>query len=193
MFVHKKPHPNLIDRTGQRQGMLTVLRRDGSATSGARWLCRCDCGVEKPIAASGLAAGVQSCGCIRGRPNCQSSGWRSTRWADVNASPRNRVLKTYKAGAKSRGLSWEISNDFFYAVTQKSCFYCGVPPSRATRTVRGGEFIYNGLDRPDNALGYVESNVVPCCSQCNMAKGTMNRDQFVEWLDRLVAFRVASK
>lgn len=56
----------LIDLTGQRYGRLTVLKRVGLKNSSATWLCRCDCGNEKVVAAHPLREGkIQSCGCLR--------------------------------------------------------------------------------------------------------------------------------
>ena len=65
-----------MDLTGQRFGRLTVLERaeDVRYPSPTRkkgilkvhWLCRCDCGTEKVIAASHLRSGkVISCGCYQ--------------------------------------------------------------------------------------------------------------------------------
>lgn len=31
---------------------------------------------------------------------------------------------------------------------------------------------YNGVDRKDNAKGYVTGNCLPCCWPCNYAKGS---------------------
>lgn len=41
-------------------------------------------------------------------------------------------------------------------------------------------FVYNGIDRVDNSVGYVLSNCVPCCSTCNRMKGTMSSEEFKE-------------
>ena len=65
-----------LDLTGLRFGRLTVLERaedvrypDPTRKKGSvhvRWLCRCDCGKEKVIAASHLRSGkVVSCGCYQ--------------------------------------------------------------------------------------------------------------------------------
>jgi hypothetical protein len=60
-------YPPLIDLTGQRFGMLTVLQRAPRAASNysTRWLCRCDCGETKSVRASHLRSpkGTLSCGC----------------------------------------------------------------------------------------------------------------------------------
>lgn len=62
----------LIDLTGQKFGMLTVLGRAGTyhapggCGSTVTWRCRCDCGKETIVLSSNLKAGLtRSCGCRR--------------------------------------------------------------------------------------------------------------------------------
>lgn len=58
----------LEDITGQRFGRLIALSLDAerTASNNARWLCRCDCGVEKVLPAYRLKNGrTTSCGCFR--------------------------------------------------------------------------------------------------------------------------------
>lgn len=58
----------LIDLTGQKFGLLTVLERGKNSKDGhVRWNCVCDCGKVKdiPVSAHDLKSGaVISCGCI---------------------------------------------------------------------------------------------------------------------------------
>ena len=58
----------VIDLTGQKFGRLTVISRaekpEGSHSTSAFWLCRCECGNEKVVSANVLRQGKsQSCGC----------------------------------------------------------------------------------------------------------------------------------
>jgi hypothetical protein len=39
---------------------------------------------------------------------------------------------------------------------------------------------FNGLDRIDNRKGYVSDNIVPCCSDCNLAKRDLSIKAFLE-------------
>lgn len=57
-----------LNLLGQRFGLLVVeARAQSTATGNARWLCRCDCGIEKIAHASGLRSGeTTSCGCSHG-------------------------------------------------------------------------------------------------------------------------------
>ena len=52
----------LYDLAGRRFGRLAVM----TYVPSARWLCRCDCGVEKVITSGALRRGyTNSCGCLR--------------------------------------------------------------------------------------------------------------------------------
>lgn len=55
----------VIDETGNRYGILTVIRRVENDKNGkARWLCKCDCGNEIEVVGSMLRKGnTKSCGC----------------------------------------------------------------------------------------------------------------------------------
>lgn len=55
----------IVDMTGQRYGMLTVIKRVENDKHGkAQWLCKCDCGSEKTIVGASLRRGLTvSCGC----------------------------------------------------------------------------------------------------------------------------------
>lgn len=54
-----------IDETGNRYGILTVIKRVENDKHGkAKWLCRCDCGKEIEVVGSALRKGnTKSCGC----------------------------------------------------------------------------------------------------------------------------------
>lgn len=59
------------DETGNVYGYLTVLSLHSKSENGTCvWLCRCHCGVEKPIRSTVLRlkhGGTISCGCMRGK------------------------------------------------------------------------------------------------------------------------------
>lgn len=87
-----------------------------------------------------------------------------------NRSSRNRYVKpydTYRWSAKKRGYAFTISKTQFMKLTRLPCFYCG-------DTRRS-----SGLDRVDNLRGYEPSNVVPCCTPCNMAKRAETQEMFI--------------
>ncbi len=63
------------------------------------------------------------------------------------------------------------------------CYYCGDEPKTLFRKWRANEGCKsNGIDRKDNTLGYIQSNCVTCCKQCNYKKNTQHINDFVEWV-----------
>ena len=63
------PH-NFIDRTGQRYGLLTVIKRLPNKNGKTMWYCKCDCGNFTDVSGDLLNSGkTKSCGCLAGRPN----------------------------------------------------------------------------------------------------------------------------
>ena len=61
------------DRIGQKFGRLTIVSRLPNCSSGKRYLCSCDCGIQKSIAYTHLISKrTQSCGCQK-RENSSKS------------------------------------------------------------------------------------------------------------------------
>lgn len=73
--------------------------------------------------------------------------------------PKERWMAAKRRAARS-GETWDISLEVFEALLSQPCHYCGgqLNPTGC------------GLDRRDNIIGYIESNVMPCCKQCNVVK-----------------------
>lgn len=98
----------------------------------------------------------------------------------------------YKYGAIKRGLSFEITRDYFNKIVGISCYYCGNEVG-TTKKCRKHIFNTNGIDRLDNSLGYTEDNCVPCCSTCNLAKNDMSEKEFYEWVNRIYWYSIGGK
>jgi hypothetical protein len=119
-------------------------------------------------------------------------------------SSRNRLLFDYKRKAKMRNLVWELSAGKAEELFSLPCFYCKAPPAskiniylnlqgklRDSRSKTHSQsklnatFVFNGIDRKDNNLGYTEENCVSCCAICNRAKGTLEFKDFIAWISNL--------
>lgn len=180
------------NEVGNRYSSLTVIERGPNAKSGtgvkAMWLCRCDCGKETTVAGNHLRSGhAKSCGCRRKDPAVYGPRNRKFRLPGTEAGFR-QVLSNTKCQAKKRNLEWGISDEDARSLFSSSCFYCGSPPMAVHKdrydATGQRDFLYNGIDRVDNDLGYIHGNIVPCCGFCNRAKGTKSYDEFVAWLKR---------
>lgn len=171
-----------VEIAGQRFGRLLVLRRlpnrkNSAGNQESIWQVRCDCGAEKALRATDLrSGGVNSCGCLK----------RELRQLPVGVAAKNRVLNTYRQHAKQKKLVWGITRKMFDALVQGDCHYCGLPPSNISQHIDlNGSYIYNGIDRRDNALGYIEGNVVSCCKICNLMKRNLTEKEFLSQCARV--------
>jgi hypothetical protein len=100
-----------------------------------------------------------------------------------------RIISTYRARAKKRGLSWALTEFEAAILLTSSCFYCGSGPTRSynrhgltTDSGYGDLFEANGIDRMDPAQGYEKSNCVSACARCNYGKHTETFDGFIQWI-----------
>ena len=75
----------------------------------------------------------------------------------------------YLNNAKQRSYVFEITQENFRKITKMNCHYCDSEPKTLKTNGKTQErrqhntYIYNGIDRLDNAKGYIDGNVVPCC------------------------------
>lgn len=103
----------------------------------------------------------------------------------IPEAARNALYQDYRKGAVSRGYSFELTIEQFEALTLDNCHYCGIAPSKTIKVKSGAMYIYNGIDRVNNAIGYIESNVVSCCTDCNIAKASMTHDAYIALCKRV--------
>jgi len=181
----------LIDLTGQVFERLTVLhreQREPGSKGHVKWVCVCKCGTQKPISGNDLRRGlVKSCGCLqREITQARNSILFSHPYG---RSSRHNLLCRYKREAKNRDLVWALADEEFYALVADDCVYCGIPPQQCHRkdNKTNGPFWYNGIDRRDNAVGYVPDNCVSCCKVCNAWKRDMSETDFYEHVNRIAS------
>lgn len=167
-----------LDLSGARFGSWVVVRRtDERSDNRVVWECICDCGVVALRNASSIVS-ARSMECRHKKKSKFDHVADKAYWA-------------YKRGAKTRGLVFDIGIDFFAKMSSLPCSYCGrsgVNRMNVRRASLGDiePVSYNGIDRVDSSIGYVESNCVPCCGECNRAKSDMSAEHFVD-LCRMVA------
>ncbi len=179
----------LRDLTGERHGKLVVIKRVKNRGRRIHWLCKCDCGKEKEAESQALIVGdTKSCGCLpkrlRGTPNGLERG-------EANF---NVLFGAYRHNAAKKKREFGLLKEDFKKIVTSNCYYCGDPPKRVISQLRTfGEFIYNGIDRVDNRIGYILNNCVPCCTTCNKAKLTMSKEEFLLWIKRVYDYQNRSQ
>ena len=169
---------------GQKYNRLTVLYRLDRENKKRYFMVRCDCGVEKKVNKHHILDNkTKSCGCL-----IQERRLGQDKNKDSNFQ---RVFKTYIKSADTRGLIFNISKEEFISLTQQNCHYCGEPPSNTSSSSKYQPYyIYNGIDRRDNKIGYTKENCLPCCFICNNAKHAMDYLTFSNWIKRLVEYNI---
>lgn len=199
------------DLVGKKFNYWTVISKNGhfynklNQKKGPMWECICECGTKKIINTTHLVRNIsKSCG-------CQSfSGIHGNRKYEPKEASFRAKASNYKSHAKIRTLKWDITLEEAVSLLKQNCYYCGADPSckynlaiANRRKCQGKNFMlahkekyeimYNGIDRVDNALGYIKDNIVPCCTICNFGKRTWSYDVFMAWLNQLVKYRNSLK
>lgn len=171
--------------TGLKFGKWTVLN-DGIVKNKNRVVpAICECGISKEVSFQSLVKGTSlTCGCdaFDKARNRLLDNPIARRLPEGEAA-KNALLSGYKGKARERNLEWNITNEEFFNLTSLICHYCGATPSNIKRSFyKTGHYIYNGIDRINNLMGYVLGNLVSCCKKCNIAKNEMTMIEFNEWI-----------
>ena len=166
------------DRIGKRFGQLVVVDRNRMW-----WTCKCDCGRIERIHQSSLDHYAESdyVAC------CKSCKLERT----ISAI-RQRIYNAKQEDATKRGLPFSLTINQFCKIVEQSCTYCGVPPRASDAHCKQqwykkwrDKHTTNGIDRINNAIGYIDGNCVPCCKRCNVAKHTKSAREFVALVSKI--------
>lgn len=169
---------------GKKYGKLLVIRDVGRKRGEILWECKCDCGNIVNVIGSNLRKGsTRSCGCLKYDYYKSVKGVKKT--PDGYSSTTN-LLNVYRRNAKKRGFEFSLSREQFVQVCKSRCYYCGCEPYQKWHEEKcNDEFIYNGLDRLNNDLGYTIDNVVASCGVCNFMKSAHSLDFFKDRIKKI--------
>ena len=110
---------------------------------------------------------------------------RSKELLDNRNRSTNAILTQTKKSAKVRGKEWKLSDGYAKYLFQQNCFYCGITTKQRNRL--------NNIDRIDNDIGYLNHNVVPCCSNCNNMKHKYSKDVFLKKCEHICVYNKMTK
>ncbi len=85
-------------------------------------------------------------------------------WGAKRSDPAYRAMffcQDANKNDKKKGRDNDLTKEFAELLLRECCRYCGDDQNRMT------------LDRVDNDLGHLQSNVVPSCVRCNITRGQM--------------------
>lgn len=170
----------------QKFGKLTVVSYIYTKNRNKYWNCVCECGNNTIVPTASLKRkkrSTKSCGCLQRHLTRISKG--RIKYSKGEACCWSLYL-SYKRNSKKRNIDFKLFYDFFKKITKKKCHYCNVKPNQK-HTIEGtnGSYIYNGIDRINSNIGYLELNSKPCCKDCNYAKRLMSEKEFYNWIKRV--------
>lgn len=176
------------DITGKTYGRLVAVEYAHKVHKSLFWKFKCICGNEKIINKGAVIRGdIKSCGCLQkellkiNRPKA---------FIDRTLSAKKRLYKLYVNSATQRSLAFELTFEKFIELTQLKCFYCELKPSQVCKSSQTSSYVYNGLDRKNNQIGYLLTNIVPCCKFCNQAKSKLSIEEFFDNIERVYKYQI---
>lgn len=191
---------DVIDLTGKKFGKLTVkkyvgktglykCKKYGTEKGYHTWECLCECGKTVSVRSVKLRGGnTKSCGCKKKE--------NKPKWTlPKGEAAKNLLYCQYKQSAKKRKLEFNLTKDNFIRITSLNCYYCNTKPNKSVAMRQkgnskgrslNGDYLYNGLDRVDNKVGYIEDNCVPCCWTCNELKKNRDQNEFIKHIRKIV-------
>jgi hypothetical protein len=159
------------DLTGCRVGPWQIDGLIGKPAVGDYlWAVHCvNCGKAREVLTSNVRAS-----------KCLACGGRPKGYTGLVT-----LFGSYRTAARKLRRPFQLSLEQFFLLTRRPCFYCGDEPRNTfTADTEWGSCLYNGIDRVDNAQGYVASNCVTCCAICNRAKLAGTQEDFLAYIRR---------
>jgi len=177
----------LKDLTGHKFGKWTVLERYSSSSKHTKFLCRCECGLEKAVYSTHLLRGnsksCNDCGSYKnGIEHVQFKGHEGIPLDWWNS----HILRRRKS-KKRQDIKVSISIEYAWQLflkQNKKCALTGLDIVIANR--RNKQHNTASLDRIDSSIGYVEGNVQWLHKDINMLKNIYDQDYFIK-MCKLVA------
>ena len=112
------------------------------------------------------------------------SKWRDShpeKVQEINEKNKNNIYRyyqVYKNSAILKQLKFEITKEEYLDIVKSPCEYCGIIQEKG----------FNGIDRIDSTVGYVNDNCVSCCAMCNYMKGCLDKDIFIQRVEHIATY-----
>ena len=100
---------------------------------------------------------------------------------EINKQKRENInysFVTYKRSADQKNINFELTKEQFIELTKQNCYYCNELQEKG----------FNGIDRKDCTIGYIESNCVSCCKICNFLKSSLSEQAFIRRVEHILTY-----
>ena len=168
---------NLLEKTFGELKVISFVGVDKWRS--AIWKCKCSCENTVEMSAKNIKR-KKHCGCMTSELLSKNSR------KPFGESCKNALVDSYKRNAKNRNLKFLLTEEDLLELFSGNCYYCGEPPSKEfTKARLVGSFTYNGIDRLNPNLGYIDDNVVSCCTECNYFKTKYSEEKFLSMIRKI--------
>ena len=171
---------------GQKFGRLLVIGPNYTLKheEGIIYDFLCECGKQFSQVGRWIFKGkTRSCGCLHTRSDRRDAILK--RMYDAKVTSASRIS----------GIPTDILFEDFKDLSQQSFFYCGESPQKSFDDFNGRRLMSDttvkcgGLDRINPSLGYILSNVRPCCEICNTGKLDYSEEEFFAGIKKIIEFQ----
>ena len=186
---------DLAQLIGKTIGRLTAKEVVGYYTEGSvtrtAYRFECYCGNNYINTAKDIKRGhTLSCGCLR-KDTTKKTGKKNKIKDIPSQSSFSRFYNQSVVSAKIRKKEFTLTESDFKSLVDSDCHYCGAKPSRLFTSKNRIPYVYNGIDRKNNSVGYLLENCLPCCTMCNFAKRDSEYETFIEWAKQLGTYQLS--
>ena len=104
---------------------------------------------------------------------------------EANRKRRESLEAHYKIcrrSARTKKLEFTYSEEEFKTLVEMPCYYCDTMDEKG----------FNGIDRMNQSVGYIQSNGVSCCAMCNWLKGSLDSATFIKRTKHIYSFKNGS-
>lgn len=149
------------------------------------YVLECECGKVTTLQRVVFKYGnTKSCGCFRREVVYER--FANNRSISDEIFYKTSLMNSYIKKANSRGKDFELTFKQFDNFITGNCYYCGIIPSNQYKYKKKDiTIMYNGVDRVNPDLGYTLSNCVSCCKTCNFLKGTLQKEEFINQINKI--------
>ncbi len=181
----QKLKPQFKDLTNQVFGKLKVIKKDNCKSTHTKWICKCECGLEKSILGTSLSAGkTKSCGCIQ--KSIVSKLKSTKKFEEIPLT----YIRNIKSGAKKRNLNVHITIEDIWKIylnQNKKCYFTGLPIGFCDIRYKSGHISNSAsLDRIDSSKDYMIDNCCLVYKDINFMKQNFPVDKFLNYCKLIV-------
>jgi hypothetical protein len=139
------------------------------------------CGCEITKFTEGIRHSVQRCAiCYEKLKEIEAKRERSRNYKEERKEHMLTHYQNFKRSSIRRNIEFNISIEEFTEIVQQNCYYCN--HYKETEAI--------GIDRVNNSIGYVSTNIVPCCADCNILKNDLPLEKFIDLISKIYHHRI---